>query len=89
MKGAGETQNRKEEPVEMRKAWRKIFITALTCGGLFCLPGAESASGQAIFQAYSKLQAVPAFSLENLQGKRVETRDLLGRVILLNFWATW
>jgi cytochrome oxidase Cu insertion factor (SCO1/SenC/PrrC family) len=53
------------------------------------LPGAESASGQATFQAYSKPQAVPAFSLENLQGKRVETRDLLGRVILLNFWATW
>lgn len=73
----------------MRKAWGKIFTTALTCGGLFCLTGGESAFGQATFQSYSKPQAVPTFSLENLQGKRVETRDLLGRVILLNFWATW
>ncbi len=73
----------------MRKAWGKIFITALTCGGLFCWPGAESASGQATFQAYNQPQTIPAFSLENLQGKRVETRDLLGQVVFLNFWATW
>jgi cytochrome oxidase Cu insertion factor (SCO1/SenC/PrrC family) len=73
----------------MRKAWGKIFITALTCGVFLCLPGAESASGQTAFQAYNKPQAIPAFSLENLQGTRVEARDLLGRVTLLNFWATW
>ena len=73
----------------MRKQWGKIFITALTGGILFCLPGAERASGQTTFQAYTKPQAVPSFSLENLQGKRVDVRDLLGRVIFLNFWATW
>ncbi len=73
----------------MRKACGKIFMAAFICGGLFFWPGAESAFGQATFQAYDKPQALPAFSLENLQGKRVETRDLLGKVVLLNFWATW
>lgn len=31
----------------------------------------------------------PEFSLENLEGKKVDIRDYRGKVILLNFWATW
>ncbi len=61
----------------------------LTCAGLLCLPGAENASGQTVSQAYTKLQAAPDFSLESLQGKRVNIRDHRGQVILLGFWATW
>ncbi len=61
----------------------------LTLAGLFWLPGMENASGQMIFQTYNKPQVVPDFSLENLQGKRVDTRDHRGQVILLGFWGTW
>jgi cytochrome oxidase Cu insertion factor (SCO1/SenC/PrrC family) len=80
----------------MSKAWGKMakFLMALTCAGIFWLPGAEfswiqNASGQVTFQAYPKPQVAPDFSLENLQGKRVDTRDHRGQVLLLNFWATW
>lgn len=34
------------------------------------------------------LQAVP-FELTALDGTRVKSRDLAGKVVLLNFWATW
>ncbi len=79
----------KEEPQEMRKPWGRMLVMILTCAGLFWLPGMEDASGQTVSQSYTKPQVAPDFSLENLQGKRVETRDLLGQVVFLNFWATW
>ncbi len=72
----------------MRKAWGRMLGMVLTCAGLFWLGGMENASGQTIFQTYSKPQVAPDFSLENLQGKRVDIRDSRGQVILLGFWET-
>ena len=80
----------------MRNAWGRLarVVMALACAGIFWLQGAEfsevqNASAQSGFQAFSKPQVAPDFSLENLQGKRVDMRDHRGQVILLNFWATW
>jgi thiol-disulfide isomerase/thioredoxin len=33
--------------------------------------------------------AAPAFALKNLQGKTVRLEDYKGKVVLINFWATW
>ena len=80
----------------MRGSWKrlaKIFV-ALTCAGTLWLAGADfssvpKASGQSVLQRYTNPQAVPDFSIPNLQGKQVDIRDHRGQVILLNFWATW
>jgi peroxiredoxin len=34
-------------------------------------------------------QDVPSFSVTTLEGKEVSTVALKGKVVLLNFWATW
>ena len=34
-------------------------------------------------------QNAPAFELANLDGKKVRLADLKGKVVLVNFWATW
>ena len=80
----------------MRNAWGRTarVVMALAWAGIFWLQGAEfsgvqNASAQGGFQALAKPQVAPDFSLEDLQGKRVDMRDLRGQVILLNFWATW
>ncbi|HWC77941.1 MAG TPA: TlpA disulfide reductase family protein [Blastocatellia bacterium] len=33
--------------------------------------------------------AAPAFEVKDLKGKRVRVSDFKGKVVLLNFWATW
>ena len=34
-------------------------------------------------------QKVPEFSLKDLNGKRVGIKQFKGKIVLLNFWATW
>lgn len=43
---------------------------------------AEAASG-------TTLQTAPDFALEDLNGRPVRLSDLRGKVVVLNFWATW
>jgi len=37
----------------------------------------------------SQLKAAPAWTLSDLQGKPVNSSDLKGKVVLVDFWATW
>ena len=32
---------------------------------------------------------LPSFSVKDLQGREVSSADLRGKVVLINFWATW
>src|SRR5207247_9014467 len=32
---------------------------------------------------------LPGFSLKDLQGRDISSTDLRGRVVLIDFWATW
>ncbi len=41
------------------------------------------------FQPYSGDKKPPMLKLKNLQGEIVDLADLKGRVVILNFWASW
>ena len=32
---------------------------------------------------------LPDFSLKDLQGREISSTDLRGKVVLIDFWATW
>ena len=40
-------------------------------------------------EGFSKSVPAPDFSLEDARGNLLRLRDLRGKVVLLNFWATW
>ena len=37
----------------------------------------------------TELAAMPSFNLTDLSGKPISNKDLAGRVVLVEFWATW
>jgi hypothetical protein len=49
----------------------------------------QGSGGASTIQSYRKPKPVPDFSLEDLAGKMVGVKEYRGRVVLLNFWATW
>lgn len=36
-----------------------------------------------------EISALPALDLKDIQGNRIETSNLKGRVVIVEFWATW
>lgn len=50
--------------------------------------GAGASEG-AVLQLLKEPQAVEPFTLTDLDGKTISFADLRGKVVLVNFWATW
>jgi peroxiredoxin len=53
------------------------------------LPEENGATSAALLKPYRGERDTPPLSLETLDGARMELEDYLGRVVVLNFWATW
>lgn len=73
---------------------RKQFLAALTGGVLATAGGLLSCgtggSGKpANLKAEADRNLAPDFTLEDANGQSVTLSDLKGKVVLLNFWATW
>jgi len=75
---------------------RKSRIAFLTIAGFVVLIFALSVGPLEISRSRpKKIECVgeeggaPRFTLLNLKGEKVDSADFRGKVILLNFWATW
>ncbi len=68
--------------MKQNKKWMTLILAGLLIGSLGSL-----------FPGYSEVvrQAKPAkdFSLKDLSSKKVSLSDFRGKVVLLNFFATW
>jgi thiol-disulfide isomerase/thioredoxin len=52
-------------------------------------PAAASATAKATLRFFRNPATVPAFAARDLDGREVSTGKWRGKVVLVNFWATW
>ena len=79
-----------------------LAIAALGVGGFLAVrytrqvgdqltqaPAAESGGGKARVRFVKDPRPIPALSMKTLDGKTITNKDLAGKVVIFNFWATW
>ncbi len=65
---------------------RPIVILTLLFLFFSPLPALEAADAG---NAQESLKPAPTFELPDINGKKVSLADFKGKVVLINFWATW
>ena len=77
-----------------------VALLALVLGGLWIVlqvrnretaPGATDAGGETVgvVRLFKTLETVPALTMTDLEGRSISSADWRGKVVLVNFWATW
>jgi cytochrome c biogenesis protein CcmG, thiol:disulfide interchange protein DsbE len=64
-----------------------VLVGLLVLSGVWLIAGRDTGSVPTVTEV--KPYDAPAFTLKNLDGAPVSLDDFKGKVVLLNFWATW
>lgn len=73
------------------KAFRILLITAVAIGAVWfssCAKTGETSESAKLKAEHTRNEAAD-FALEDANGQTLKLSDLRGKVVLLNFWATW
>lgn len=71
------------------KARQSTLVLAAAVSLLLAACTSPSGSGRSSLKPERERNRAPNFSLKDANGKTVQLSDYRGKVVLLNFWATW
>jgi len=90
------TENQMPKEIRQKKfkmKWGYMFLLAFGSWAIFAPLGFadmtdDLMSAARVIKLKAELMALD-FTLDDVEGKRVELDDFRGKVVLLDFWATW
>jgi thiol-disulfide isomerase/thioredoxin len=85
----GEPVSPPPPPPAARNPLVLVFVAFVVAGMLFFGLHMARRSGPEAPSVLGKSTAAPDFTLQSLDGKNTKLSDFRGKVVLLNFWATW
>jgi len=65
------------------------ILSVVVAASLIALAGCSSSTVKAAVKADKDRKAAPDFALKDVDGKTVHISEYKGKVVLLDFWATW
>src|SRR4051794_31315568 len=68
---------------------RHLCLIAFLLIGAGVSPGADESGVKAMLQSPSQRKPAPVFALKDSPGKVASVKDYRGKILLLDFWATW
>ncbi len=73
----------------MPRSWMFGIALIALVGGIWLIGSRVRETGLAVREAPQPGYRAPGFSLRTMEGGTLSLADLRGRVVVLNFWATW
>ena len=73
----------------MRRLMLIVLVLLVVCGAVYLYTAGNSRPTYAPVKAVAPGSPAPDFQLEDNNGNQVSLADLRGKVVLVNFWATW
>jgi peroxiredoxin len=75
----------------MKKPSWTAAIAALIALSVFGFSGCKRAEsgGSRYYEAVTAAPAAPTWSLKDLDGKSISSADFTGKIVVIDFWATW
>ena len=73
----------------MRRLVLMVVVLLLVGGSLYLGSASSSRPSSEPVKVAELGDAAPGFQLEDTAGNKVSLEDLRGKVVLVNFWATW
>jgi peroxiredoxin len=70
-------------------SYRNVVAGLALAGLLLCVDGCGSRMNEAHVRETKDRKTAPEFALKDSSGATVKLSDYRGKVVLLNFWATW
>src|SRR5271169_935585 len=73
----------------LRKSWLFLCLVAIGLAGCNPHPAGPTQPKEQTVAAGEIGSRLPDFSVKDLQGREISSADLRGKVVLIDFWATW
>ncbi len=75
--------------MRIRKSWAVAAAAAMAVASFAVFQNTSQAQGASEGLAFRVGDTIPSINSTDLQGKRVRLTDYKGKVLLIDFWATW